>query len=98
MAALIQMNVSLGEWMKERKNSGRMIVTTKGAHPPADRSCSRLSKEDIAADVDSSLRALQTDHIDLYYLHRDDEALPVEEIMESLNSFVRDGKSVISVL
>lgn len=42
--------------------------------------------------VDASLRRLQSDHIDLYYVHRWDEATPIEETLRALDDLVRSGK------
>ena len=42
--------------------------------------------------VDDSLRRLRTDHIDLYYVHVDDLATPLEETLEALDGIVRSGK------
>ncbi|WP_171654471.1 aldo/keto reductase [Paenibacillus foliorum] len=82
----------LGKWMKEQGNRTDMIVATKGGHPPLDQmSVSRLSAEEIRNDLEGSLLRLQTDYIDLYYLHRDDLALPVEMMVEALESHVRKG-------
>lgn len=83
----------IGAWMRSRGCRDRMVVTTKGAHPPLDAmTTGRLSREEIAADLDSSLRALGVDCIDLYYLHRDDTDRPAEEIVDTMNSFVKQGK------
>ena len=83
----------IGEWMTSRGCRENMVITTKGAHPPLDdMSFSRLCREELQKDIDSSLTALKSDRIDLYYLHRDDETQPVEEIMEALNAFVKEGK------
>jgi aryl-alcohol dehydrogenase-like predicted oxidoreductase len=42
--------------------------------------------------LEGSLETLGTDYIDLWFLHRDDERIPVEEIMDSCDTFVRDGR------
>lgn len=42
--------------------------------------------------LDGSLRRLGTDHVDLYYIHVDDRSTPLEETLETLAGFVRDGK------
>ncbi|MES2464429.1 MAG: aldo/keto reductase, partial [Armatimonadota bacterium] len=84
---------ALGRWLKERGNRDRVVVATKGAHPDlATMHIPRMSPEEIAADVDGSLSDLQTDRIDLWYLHRDDTARPVEEILETLWTLVDAGK------
>ena len=83
----------IGEWMRERKNRERVILATKGAHPElSSMHTSRLSKQEITADLEASLRHLQVDYIDLYWLHRDDPARPIAEILETLASLVRFGK------
>lgn len=82
----------IGDWLKE---SGRdkMIISTKGAHPNRKTmNVSRLSKAELEEDLNSSLKRLKTDFIDIYFLHRDDKNKPAGEIIESLNSFIKQGK------
>lgn len=52
----------------------------------------RLSKEAIAREIDSTLKRLGTDYLDLYIIHRFDYTTPVEETMEALDSLVKAGK------
>jgi aryl-alcohol dehydrogenase-like predicted oxidoreductase len=83
---------TIGDWMKERGNRDKVLVGTKGAHPPlSDMSVSRVTARDIRDDIEESLRRLRTDYIDIYYLHRDDIRVPVEEILDILNGFVAAG-------
>lgn len=81
----------LGRWLaKQSKNA---IVATKGGHPELDSmSVSRLSKPEIEADLAQSLRNLGVGTIDLYWLHRDDENVPVEEVLGLMEEFVAEGK------
>jgi 1-deoxyxylulose-5-phosphate synthase len=51
-----------------------------------------LSRKAIFAELDASLRRLQTDYIDLYQIHRWDYDTPVEETLEALHDVVRSGK------
>ena len=51
-----------------------------------------LSRKAILAEVDNSLRRLQTDYIDLYQIHRWDYGTPIEETLQALNDIVRAGK------
>jgi 1-deoxyxylulose-5-phosphate synthase len=51
-----------------------------------------LSRKAIFAEVDASLRRLQTDYIDLYQIHRWDYATPIEETLEALHDVVKSGK------
>lgn len=84
---------TLSAWMQTRKNRAQLIVATKGGHPDLDAMhIPRLSPQEIVSDLETSLRNLQTDHIDLYYLHRDDPARPVGEIVETLNRQVKAGQ------
>lgn len=84
----------LGWWMKKRGNREQMIVGTKGAHPPmGSMHTGRLDRESIRSDMELSLRALDTDYVDIYWLHRDDVARPVEEILATLNELIREGKT-----
>ncbi len=83
----------LGAWMQARHNRSGVLVATKGAHPDLDSmQIGRLSPAEIAADLEESLRFLQVEVIDLYWLHRDDTARPVEEIIDTLEGQVRAGK------
>ncbi|NDD26473.1 MAG: aldo/keto reductase, partial [Actinobacteria bacterium] len=51
-----------------------------------------LSAKNIVAACDDSLRRLQTDYIDIYYAHSDDQDTPLEETLEGFNSLVEAGK------
>ncbi|RUS48713.1 aldo/keto reductase [Cohnella sp. AR92] len=84
---------TIGEWMKRRGNRDRLLVTTKGAHPLFESmSVSRMSESDLREDVEGSLRRLQVDVIDMYWLHRDDASRDAGEIVERMNGFIREGK------
>lgn len=48
--------------------------------------------EVIRASVEASLRRLQTDHIDLYYQHRLDPQIPIEEVAGVMSDLIREGK------
>jgi len=53
---------------------------------------SGLSRKAILEQLDASLRRLGTDYVDVYYIHRFDDEVPVEETMEALHDVVRAGK------
>lgn len=80
----------VGRWMKARNNRDRVVVLAKGAHHSDLRK--RVTPYDIASDLHDSLVRLQTEYIDLYVLHRDDESVPVAPIVDTLSGFVREGK------
>ena len=80
----------VGEWMRLRGNREQVFVITKGAHPSRKRL--RVTPFDIESDLHDSLADLATDYIDLYLLHRDDEAQPVSMTVDLMNRFIREGK------
>ncbi len=53
---------------------------------------SGLSRKAILEQLEASLRRLGTDYVDLYYIHRFDDDVPVEETMEALHDVVKAGK------
>ncbi len=83
----------IGRWLKGRGGAGNVLVATKGRFPmsddPADRGAGR---QYLVRALDASLRRLGVDVIDLYQIHAWDPAVPVEETMETLDSFVTAGK------
>lgn len=82
----------LGEYLKSRGKHS-LIVATKGAHPAfTTMHTPRVSREEIGADLDESLRSLGLDCIDFYWLHRDDPSMPIGEILEILEEFRKAGK------
>src|SRR5829696_4979515 len=52
-----------------------------------------LSQKHIFASIDASLQRLEVDYVDLYQIHRWDNATPIEETMEALHDVVRAGKT-----
>ncbi|MFJ3906520.1 aldo/keto reductase [Streptomyces sp. NPDC090025] len=79
----------IGRWLASRGNRSDVLIATKvGGHPKYKG----LGATNIKAAVEESLRRLGTDHLDLYYSHFDDESVPVEEIVTSLDQLVKDGK------
>ncbi|MCR2806451.1 aldo/keto reductase [Paenibacillus soyae] len=80
----------LGRYMRERNNREQIVILTKGAHH--DQNGPRVTKEAIDHDLETSLRRLETDYIDLYGLHRDDPSIPVGIIVDALNEHIEAGK------
>ena len=69
-----------------------MIISTKGGHYDVKTKEKRINRHEIYADVEISLKNLGTDHADIYWLHRDDEDVPVEEIITILADLTKEGK------
>jgi len=84
---------TVGAWLKSRGGRDNIVISTKCAHPPiGNMAQSRLSLAEIEQDIDESLISLQTDYIDIEWLHRDDLNVPVEGIIDALNGMVKKGK------
>ena len=83
----------IGQWLRDRGVRDQIILSTKGAHPRLDSMhVPRMSKVEIQSDLDSSLRRLGVEHIDMYWLHRDAPGYPIDEILEAIESLRQAGK------
>lgn len=83
----------LGRWFRSSGKRNDMVLITKGGHPRVETMhTGRMTEADMRSDIEESLRALQTDYIDLYFFHRDDLNQPVGESLEIMEKFVREGK------
>jgi len=82
----------LGEFSKEHRQS--MVLGTKytNAVPGNDANAAGNHRKSMIQAVEGSLRRLQTDYIDLYWVHIWDQLTPEEEIMRGLDDLVRQGK------
>lgn len=74
----------LGEWLAGRADRDDLIIIGKGGHPTSQDGRPRLHPNQIGSDLFESLDRLGRDRIDLFLLHRDDETVPVGEIMSAL--------------
>ena len=71
-----------------------VVIATKVFHPMSDKpNAQGLSRKHILASIDSSLRRLCTNYVDLYIIHRFDPETPIEETIEALDIVVRSGKA-----
>ena len=82
----------IGKYVKSRKNRHKLCIATKVGSSMKQGGNSNLSKSYIIKAVDDSLRRLQTDHIDLYFTHKDDKETPVEETLEAYQKLIDQGK------
>ncbi|MCS3869921.1 aryl-alcohol dehydrogenase-like predicted oxidoreductase [Chryseobacterium ginsenosidimutans] len=81
----------IGKWMKSRGNRKDLVITTKVGSETKEHGYD-ISKKHILKSVDESLQRLQTDHIDLYYTHFDDNKTSVEETLSAYDEIVKAGK------
>ena len=81
----------LGKWFASSGKRGKVILATKvGMEMP--NTGKGLRKDYILREVEQSLRRLQTDHIDLYQSHKDDESTPIDETLEAYAQLLKEGK------
>jgi len=83
--------VVIGRWLKERGNREHIILGTKGGHPHFQTRASGLTPNRLLQQINESLQRLQTDFIDIYWLHRDDRSIPVSEILGWLEAPFKQG-------
>ncbi|MNK63047.1 General stress protein 69 [compost metagenome] len=80
----------IGNWLKKHGKRHDVIIATKvGSDMGQGKS---LKKDYIINQVEHSLNRLQTDYIDLYFSHYDDENTPVEETLSAYDSLIKAGK------
>lgn len=79
----------VGQWLTRTGTRDQTVVVGKGA-------CSRNCRpEDIQIDLAASLDRLQTDHVDIYLMHRDNPDVPVGEFVDALNALVGNGQASV---
>ena len=76
----------LGRWLKRRGRRDDVLIATKVGYDKG------LSAAHIGEAIDASLERLGTDHVDLYYAHKDDAGTPLQETLKAFDRLVRDGK------
>jgi len=81
----------LGHWMRQRQNRNQMIIASKVGFAAKDAPQSTRA-EDIMRECERSLQRLQTDRIDLYYAHRDDREVPLDEQLGAFDQLIQAGK------
>ncbi|MFG1699537.1 aldo/keto reductase [Nonomuraea sp. NPDC049309] len=99
----------LGRWLKRSGKRDKVFLATKGSAVVRDldavwkdgkadwdaayRTFVGAGADTLRDAIDGSLRRLGTDHVDLYYVHVDDRATPLEETLEALAGIVQAGKA-----
>jgi aryl-alcohol dehydrogenase-like predicted oxidoreductase len=81
----------IGKWLKASGKRDKVILATKVGMDMGDGRIG-LSPAYIRQAVEDSLRRLQTDRIDLYQAHKDDESTPLAETLEAFGALVKEGK------
>jgi len=90
----------LGKFIRERSVRDQVVLATKFTFNTArgNPNAGGNGRKNVYRAIESSLRRLQTDYIDLYWLHFWDTVTPVEEVLYTLNDLVRAGKIRLYVL
>jgi aryl-alcohol dehydrogenase-like predicted oxidoreductase len=81
----------LGQWFQKSGTRDKVVLATKVGNDMGDGK-QGLRKKYILEEVEASLKRLQTDHIDLYQSHKDDESTPLEETLEAYQQLIQQGK------
>lgn len=80
----------LGDWLAARGRRDEVVIATKaGSHPEHQGQ----ARETVIAAIDDSLKRLQTDYVDLYYAHFDDESVAIEDQAWTYDEIVKSGKA-----
>jgi aryl-alcohol dehydrogenase-like predicted oxidoreductase len=84
----------LGDFIKEAGVRDRVVLATKFTFnsTQGDPNAGGNGRKNIYRALEASLRRLKTDYVDLYWLHAWDMMTPVEEVMETMDALVRQGK------
>jgi aryl-alcohol dehydrogenase-like predicted oxidoreductase len=80
----------IGNWLKKSGKRDKIVLATKVGADMGDGICVR--KDYILRSAEASLKRLQTDRIDLYQTHYDNDATPVEETLEAYDQLIKAGK------
>lgn len=82
----------VGRWLRGRRTD--FLLATKGCGEMGPKPWHKgNSRKHLLDAIDASLKRLGTDYVDLYQIHHDDAATPLEETMEALDAIVRSGRA-----
>lgn len=87
----------IGDWLKSSSKRNQIVLMTKGGHPEIVEGTPEWGKirpyhEAMVSDLNHSLKQLQTDFVDVYFYHRDNRNQTIEEEIETMEGFVKEGK------
>ena len=82
----------IGEWLEKTGMRNEIAVGTKGAHPDLDSGVCRMNRDDINTHISESLERLQTDSIDMYWVHTDKPSIAAGEILAMLAEHCAAGR------
>jgi aryl-alcohol dehydrogenase-like predicted oxidoreductase len=82
----------LGEFLQGRRDSTVLATKYTNSFPGTDPNAGGNQRKNMMRAVEASLKRLQTDYIDLYWLHIWDKITPIEEVMRAFDDLVKQGK------
>lgn len=82
----------IGDWLANQPDREAFVIATKVFYATSGSQPIGLSRKIIRAEIEASLRKLQTDYVDIYYLHGWHDASPLEESLVAMNDLVTEGK------
>ncbi|HKX77105.1 MAG TPA: aldo/keto reductase [Novosphingobium sp.] len=86
----IKSEAVIGEWMESRGVRKDMLIATKTGIPGIPGA---LAPDKVRTALQGSLERLRTDYVDLYYVHKDDETTPLDEVVDVYDEAVHSGKA-----
>lgn len=83
----------IGKWLQKANRRDKMVICTKGGvlRGNQEKRIYNLSKESLLTELQESLNVLQTEYIDIYLLHKDNEDFPVEEVVDACQELMEVG-------
>ena len=82
----------MGDFFRANGNRDQFVIATKGGIETGPNRDFINTKAYLTECLDASLKRLGTDHVELYYIHRRDHGVPIEDVMETLVGFIEAGK------
>ncbi|MFB6075025.1 MAG: aldo/keto reductase [Haloarculaceae archaeon] len=81
----------IGEWLEDRDRED-FVIASKCYWSSVSRFQENLSRKNVRAEVEGSLERLDTDYLDILYLHRFDDDTPIEHTLRTVDDLVSEGK------
>ncbi|WP_226012470.1 aldo/keto reductase [Halomicrobium salinisoli] len=81
----------IGEWLADRDRED-FVIASKCYWSDVSRFQENLSRKNVRAEVEGSLEKLDTDYLDVLYLHRFDDETPIERTLRTIDDLVSEGK------
>lgn len=81
----------IGEWLADRDRED-YVIASKVYNANVSRFTRNLSRKNIRAEIEGTLDRLDTEYVDLYYIHRWDDDTPIRETLRTLTQLVEEGK------